>query len=207
MTNTFLISEAKLRQFTDINDNVDTELLKNAVRVGQDIELQRVIGTNLYQSLLTQVDAGPVWSTPNYETLVNGYIQDFLLYAAYYEALEAIYLRPRNNGLLTPTGGENSVNADRSLYDMKRQSVNNKMQYYGERLSNYIAEEQALFPELNSANKIYEQWPDYGIQYRSPVAFKYQNRAAHYQQAKEAGLRIADSKYKQFPFGSDINNL
>jgi hypothetical protein len=207
MTNTFLISEAKLRQFTDINDNVDTELLKNAVRVGQDIELQRVIGTNLYQSLLTQVDAGPVWTTPNYETLVNGYIQDFLLYAAYYEALEAIYLRPRNNGLLTPTGGENSVNADRSLYDMKRQSVNNKMQYYGERLSNYIAEEQALFPELNSANKIYEQWPDYGIQYRSPVAFKYQNRAAHYQQAKEAGLRIADSKYKQFPFGSDINNL
>ena len=207
MTNTFLISEAKLRQFTDINDNVDTELLKNAVRVGQDIELQRVIGTNLYQSLLTQVDAGPVWTTPNYETLVNDYIQDFLLYAAYYEALEAIYLRPRNNGLLTPTGGENSVNADRSLYDMKRQSVNNKMQYYGERLSNYIAEEQALFPELNSANKIYEQWPDYGIQYRSPVAFKYQNRAAHYQQAKEAGLRIADSKYKQFPFGSDINNL
>ncbi len=155
MTNTFLISEAKLRQFTDINDNVDTELLKNAVRVGQDIELQRVIGTNLYQSLLTQVDAGPVWSTPNYETLVNGYIQDFLLYAAYYEALEAIYLRPRNNGLLTPTGGENSVNADRSLYDMKRQSVNNKMQYYGERLSNYIAEEQALFPELNSLDKIY----------------------------------------------------
>ncbi len=207
MTNTFLISEAKLLQFTDINNNVDTELLKNAVRVGQDIELQRVIGTNLYQSLLTQVDAGPVWTTPNYETLVNDYIQDFLLYAAYYEALEAIYLRPRNNGLLTPTGGENSVNADRSLYDMKRQSVNNKMQYYGERLSNYIAEEQALFPELNSANKIYEQWPDYGIQYRSPVAFKYQNRAAHYQQAKEAGLRIADSKYKQFPFGSDINNL
>ena len=172
MTNTFLISEAKLRQFTDINDNVDTELLKNAVRVGQDIELQRVIGTNLYQSLLTQVDAGPVWTTPNYETLVNDYIQDFLLYAAYYEALEAIYLRPRNNGLLTPTGGENSVNADRSLYDMKRQSVNNKMQYYGERLSNYIAEEQALFPELNSANKIYEQWPDYGIQYRFPVTIK-----------------------------------
>lgn len=207
MTNTFLISEAKLRQFTDINDNVDTELLKNAVRVAQDIELQRVIGTNLYQSLLTQVDAGPVWTTPNYETLVNDYIQDFLLYGAYYEALEAIYLRPRNNGLLTPTGGENSVNADRSLYDMKRQSVNNKMQYYGERLSNYIAEEQALFPELNSANKIYEQWPDYGIQYRSPIAFKYQNRAAHYDQAREAGLRIADSKYKQFPFGSDINNL
>ena len=50
--------------------------------------------------------------------------------------------------LLTPTGGENSVNADRSLYDMKRQSVNNKMQYYGERLSNYIAEEASIVPRI-----------------------------------------------------------
>lgn len=206
MTNTFIISEAKLRQFTDINDNVDTELLKNAVRVAQDIELQRIIGTKLYRSLLSQIDAGPVWTNSNYQTLVNDYIQDFLLFAAYYEALEAIYLRPRNNGLLVPTGGENSTNVDRSVYDMKRQSVNNKFQYYGERLANYIAEEQALFPELNSANKIYEQWPDYGYQYRSPVAFKYQTRAAHYEQAREAGLRIGDSKYPQYPFGSDINN-
>ena len=206
MTSTFIISEAKLRQFTDINDNVDTELLKNAVRVAQDIELQRVIGTKLYQSLLSQIDAGPTWTDSNYQALVDDYIQDFLLYAAYYEALEAIYLRPRNNGLLTPTGGENSTNVDRNVYDMKRQSVRNKMEYYGERLANYIAEEQALFPELNSANKIYEQWPDYGIQYRSPIAFKYENRAAHYWQAKEAGLRIADSKYPQYPFGSDINN-
>lgn len=206
MTSTFIISEAKLRQFTDINDNVDTELLKNAVRIAQDIELQRIIGTQLYNSLLAQIDAGS-FTNSNYETLVNDYIQDFLLFAAYYESLEAIYLRPRNNGLLVPTGGENSTNVDRSVYDMKRQSVNNKMQYYGERLANYIAEEQALFPELNSANKIYEQWPDYGIQYRSPIAFKYQNRAAHYQQARDAGLRIADSKYPQYPFGSDINNF
>ena len=207
MTSTFIISEGLLRQFTDINDNTDTELLKNGVRVAQDIELQRIIGTKLYESIMNQIDAGPIWTTSAYETLVNDYIQNFLLYAAYYEALEAIYLRPRNNGLLTPTGGENSTNVDRSLYDMKRQSVNNKMQFYGEKLANYIAEEQALFPELNSSNKIYEQWPDYGIQYRSPIAFKYQNRAAHYEQARRAGLRVADSKFSQYPFGSDINNL
>ena len=207
MTDTFIISEAKLRQFTDINDNVDTELLKNGVRVAQDIELQRIIGTKLYDSIMNQIDAGPVWTTPAYETLVNDYIQNFLLYAAYYEALESIFLRVRNNGLLTPTGGENSTNVDRSVYEMKRQSVNNKMQFYGEKLANYIAEEQTLFPELNSANKIYEQWPDYGIQYRSPIAFKYQNRAAHYEQARAAGLRVADSRYPQYPFGSDINNL
>jgi len=205
MTTTLIISEAKLRQFTDINDSVDTALLKNAVRTAQDIEVQRILGTQLYQSILSQIDAGPTWTNSNYETLVNDYIQDFLLYAAYYEALEAIYIRPRNNGLLTPTGGENSIEVDRSLFNVKRQNTENKMQFYADRLSSYIAEEQALFPELNTNNKLYEMWPDYASQYRSPIVFGRNARVgAHYQQAKEAGLRITDSKYKQYPWGSNI---
>jgi len=205
MTTTFIISEAKLRQFTDLNDSVDTALIKNAVREAQDISLQRIIGTKLYDSILAQIDAGPVWTNSNYENLVNNYIQDFLLYAAYYEALEAIYIRPRNNGLLTPTGGENSIEVDRSLFNVKRQNVENKMMFYADKLSAYLAEEQALFSELNSNNKLYEQWPDYGSQYRSPIVFGRNARVgAHYEQAKEAGLRITDSKYKQYPWGSNI---
>ena len=205
MTNTLIISEAKLRQFTDLNDSVDTALIKNAVREAQDISLQRIIGTKLYDSILAQIDAGPVWTNSNYENLVNNYIQDFLLYAAYYEALEAIYIRPRNNGLLTPTGGENSIEVDRSLFNVKRQNVENKMMFYADKLSAYLAEEQALFSELNSNNKLYEQWPDYGSQYRSPIVFGRNARVgAHYEQAKEAGLRITDSKYKQYPWGSNI---
>ena len=203
MTTTFIISEAKLRQFTDINDNLDTALIKNAVREAQDISLQRIIGTKLYNKILSDIDASTL--TGDYKTLVDDYIQDFLLYAAYYEALEAIYIRPRNNGLLTPTGGENSIEVDRTRFNQKRQSVENKMEFYAERLANYINEEQALFPELNSANKLYEQWPDYGTQYRSPIVFtRNAKRGAHYEQAKEAGLRITDSKYKQFPWGSNV---
>ena len=43
MTTTFILSEAKLRQFTDINDSLDTALVKNAIREAQDIHLQRII--------------------------------------------------------------------------------------------------------------------------------------------------------------------
>ena len=203
MTTTFIISEEKLRFFTDLNDSVDTALLKNAVREAQDISLQRIIGTKLYNKILSDIDAGTL--TGVYKELVDNYIQDFLLYAAYYESLEAIYIRPRNNGLLTPTGGENSIEVDRSLFNVKRQNVKNKMEFYADKLSAYLAEEQALFSELNSNNKLYEQWPDYGSQYRSPIVFGRNARVgAHYEQAKEAGLRITDSKYKQYPWGSNI---
>ena len=203
MTTTFLLSEAKFREFTDVNDMLDTSLIKNAIREAQDIHLQRIIGTQLYNKLLSDVDASSL--TGDYQTLVDDYIQDFLLYAAYYESLEAIYIRPRNNGLLTPTGGENSIEVDRSLFNVKRQSVENKMEFYAEKLSQYISENEATFPELSTNNKAYEQNPDYSTQYRSPIVFNRNvKQAGNYKWAKEAGLRITNSAYNQYPWGSNV---
>lgn len=203
MTSTFILSEAKFREFTDVNDNLDTALIKNGIREAQDIHLQRIIGTKLYKSILSKIDASTL--TGDYQTLVDDYIQDFLLYAAYYETLEAIYIRPRNNGLLTPTGGENSIEVDRSLFNVKRQSVENKMEFYAQKLSQYISENEATFPELSENNKAYEQNPDYSTQYRSPIVFnKNVKQAGNYQWAKEAGLRVTNSAYNQYPWGSDV---
>ena len=39
-------------------------------------------------------------------------------------------MRSRNNGLLIPDGGENSIAADRAMYNVKRQAVQNKMEFY-----------------------------------------------------------------------------
>ena len=203
MTSTFILSEAKFREFTDVNDSLDTALIKNAIREAQDIHLQRIIGTKLYNKILSDIDASSL--TGDYQTLVNDYIQDFLLYAAYYETLEAIYIRPRNNGLLTPTGGENSIEVDRSLFNVKRQSVENKMEFYAEKLSQYISENENTFPELSENNKAYEQNPDYSTQYRSPVVFNRNvKQAGNYKWAKAAGLRVTNSAYNQYPWGSDV---
>jgi hypothetical protein len=202
MTNVLLISEQKLRQFTDINDNLDTAFLKNAVREAQDIHLQRSVGTRLYKKLQQDVINNDLAGV--YKELMDDYLQDFLLYAAYYESLEAIYIRPRNNGLLNATGGDNSESVNRSLYDVKRQSVNNKLQYYSERLTNFLIEKQNEIVELNTNTFLYEQNPDYGVKYQSPIVFKDTNRGRRYKGAKKAGLRITDSRYPQFPGASNI---
>ena len=199
MTSTFLISETKLRQFSDINNNTDTELLRNAVREAQDIELQRILGTLLYESLLAQVDAGPVWTTPAYETLVNGYVQNALLYWSYYYALEDIMIRPRNNGVLIPTGGENSIEADKYYYNTKRQSGQNKAEYYSEKLSNYLISNTNLFPETQQTTELYEELPDYSVQYGSPFVFANSGYAPHLRGAIDAGLQLSDSRFPYLP--------
>ena len=197
MTTTLLISEAKLREFTDLNNNVDSALLVNAIREAQDIELQRVLGTILYNKILSDVDGSTI--SGNYKDLLDNWIQDFLLYASYYISLEYIYLRPRNNGLVKPTGGENSIDADLTLYDRKRQSVKNKKEFYGDRLVNHLIEDQANFPEYTQGTNLDEMPADVGTQFRSPMVFRANIATDRLREMERRGIKVYDSRYPNFP--------
>jgi hypothetical protein len=199
MTNTFLLSEIKLREYTDLDNNIDSALIKNAIRESQDIRLQSIIGTLLYNKIMDLVDTNEIDlpANSNYKTLLDSYIQNYLIYAAYWYSLDAIYLRSRNNGLIQPNGGENSDAVDRSLYNLKRQSVESKMEFYAEKLTEYIIEENTLFPELNDSNKLYEQNPDYSNKYGSPFVFNKWNRTA--EEFVKRGYRVYDTSRKQYP--------
>jgi len=197
MTTVQLISEAKIRQFTDINDNLDSSLLVNAIREAQDIELQRILGTILYQKLLSDVQSNTL--TGNYQTLVDDYVQNFLLYQVYYYALEYIYFRPRNNGLLTPQGGENSNSVDFNAYNFKRNSTKNKMEFYAEKLTDYLIENQATFPEISQSTLLYQEVADFGVQYKSPIVMKYNTYSPHLKNLLKLGFRVYDSRYPYLP--------
>ena len=84
MTDTLLISWTKVKQYSDVNDSLDPDLIKNAIREAQDIQLQRVIGTLLYEKLTDLVKNNEMDDAANavYKTLLTSYIQDMLLYAS-----------------------------------------------------------------------------------------------------------------------------
>mgnify|MGYP003632128519 CR=1 FL=1 len=183
MTNTLLLSWTKLKQYTDINDSLDAALIKNGIREAQDIQLQRVIGTLLYEKLLNLVETETIDDSENaaYKTLLDSYVQDMLLYASYYNLLEFTFIRTRNNGLLTPQGGENSASVDKSTYEMKRTSTQSKFEYYADRLARY------------------QQNADYASQFRSPIIFSQTTRAKYLDFAHRAGLPIVNSAFPQYP--------
>ena len=197
MTTTLLISEAKVRAFSDLNESVDNSLITNGIREAQDIVIQPIIGTKLYNTLITKIDNNSVSSS--YATLIDDYIQPALVYASIYNATEAVYVRTRNNGLLTPTGGENSVNVDKTIYDSKRQSIFNKQQFYSDQLSRYLSENFNQFPELGENTLLYQFVPDYGSQYRSPIVMQRNTRAIYLNLARQAGLPIVNSAYPSYP--------
>jgi hypothetical protein len=191
MTDTLFISENKLKNFSDLNNGLDPDLLKNAVREGQDIHIQRMLGNKLYLVMIDKVKNNQV--TGNYLTLMN-YIQDSLLYWAYYEALESIWLRPRNNGLLIPQGGAEANAADGSIYDKKRESVKNKAEWYSERLVGYLIDNETLFPAFGTETGM-EIVPDQNSQFKSPFV----GRSGYAEAMARLGIKLTDSRYKYLP--------
>jgi len=197
MTTTLLISEAKIRAFSDINESLDDALIVNAIREAQDIVLQPIMGTKLYNVIKEKIDNNSV--SGSYQTLIDDYIQPALVYASLYNITENVYVRTRNNGLLTPTGGENSINVDKTMYDTKRQSIANKQMFYSDQLSRYLNEKYNLFPELGQNTELYQFIPDYGSQYRSPIIMQRNVRSVYLNLARQAGLPIVNSAYPSYP--------
>ena len=195
MQTVLFISENKLRSFSDVNQNLDSKLLTQGIRVSQDIEIQRILGTKLYKRLSDGIVAGNL--NQDEVTLLEDYIADSLLYWAYYYILEDIYVRPRNNGLLTPTGGDNSVNVDIGLYDRKRQSAKNKAEWYSELLATYILENDGLFPELSESTKLYEKTADVRNQLTNSPFVLRGDRAT--EKLFKYGIKVINSRFPYLP--------
>jgi hypothetical protein len=192
MENTLLISESKLKRFTDINNNLDVDLISSVIREAQIIHITRLLGSKLYDRIISDVQSDSL--TGDYKTLVDNYVQDALIYWSYYEALETIYLRPRNAGLIKPTGGENNIDADLALYDKKRQSIKNKAEYFSERLVDYLCFNNSLFVEYGQETND-DIYPDTGTQFRSPIVF----RGGVREDIERMGLKVTNSRYGYLP--------
>ena len=199
MTTTLFISENFIRTYGGLETNLDTAFINNSIRAAQDIKIQQLTGTLLYNKLIALVDAGTMGDAGNeyYQTLMDNYIQNALLYASLYYIYDDVYVRPRNNGLLIADGGENSSSVDRSMYNVKKNTAENKYKFYGELLTDYLIEETSQFPELNANTKLYQLNPDMDSRYGSPFAFSGQNRMT--ENMRRAGIPIFQKRYRQYP--------
>jgi hypothetical protein len=156
-----LISEVKLKNFTNINKNVDIDVLKAEVQVAQDIDLQTILGSKFYHHLLAQV--GPSGNTFNSEELilVNEYIQPYLIQTAYWNAIPHIMYRTMNRGIVEGTMQDaSSVNIETMKY--LRSLQKQRADFYSQRLLDYLltGRGQNKFPDYLNASTIDGMVPD-----------------------------------------------
>jgi hypothetical protein len=175
-----LISETKLKNFTNINKNVDQDVLKAEVQIAQDIDLQTILGTKFYNHLLSQVSSTGNTFNAEETTLVNDYIQPYLIQTAYWNAIPQIMYRTMNNGIVSGMM-ENAQSVDIATMQYLRNIQKSRADFYMTRLQDYllIGRGQNKFPDYVTQSTIDGMIPDRSQKYMSGISLKQTSRKGY----------------------------
>ena len=175
-----LISETKLKAFTNINKNVDMDVLKAEVQVAQDIDLQTILGTKFYNHLLSQVSATGNTFNAQETTLVNDYIQPFLIQQAYFQAIPHLMYRTMNRSIVEGTM-ENAASVDIETMKYLRSLQKQRADFYMTRLQDYLltGRGQNQFPDYTQTSTIDGMIPDRTQKYNNGIFLKHTTRKGY----------------------------
>ncbi len=147
MAGILLVSAEKIKAFTNINENVDEALLLSNIQVATDIGLQNILGTK-YLNLIKSKAQGNTLSSAE-TTLLQDYIQPYLIQRSYYECIPEIWARIMNKTIVVGnTEGGSAVSASEMKY--LRSITQDRFEFYAQRLMDYIKNNPNDFPEYYS---------------------------------------------------------
>ena len=135
MTNILLISEDRIKTESALNDNVWGKFLLPAIREAQDINLSQIMGENLLDEIYTRVTANTV--TGDYKTLLEDYIQPYLLYQVQANIIPTLNVKLANIGTVL-TGDEHVEKLSKADVDNLMQNIQYKADWYCRRLQEYL---------------------------------------------------------------------
>lgn len=177
MAGILLISEAKLKSFTNINKNLDMDVLRAEIQISQDIELQPILGTKFYNKLLSRVSITGSTFSAEEKTLVDDYVAPFLIQISYYNAIPHIHFRTMNRGIVEGQM-EGAQAVDLATMQYLRGIQKQRADFYRMRLLDYLTmgQGQNKFPDYINVNSLDGMAPDKSQKYNNPIVLNHTTR-------------------------------
>lgn len=161
--NVLLISEQKIKNFTDIDQNVTSAVLLPFISVVQQTKLEYIIGGKYYKKLLEGVINSNL--STNDLNFLEYFAQPLLIWAAYAECLPSVFMRIKNNGIVT--GAENTVTIKEMEYMQTR--ADDRSQFFEQRMIEQIIWNSNLYPDVFNYSTENGMQPHLGKNYFSGV--------------------------------------
>lgn len=149
MARVFLISEKTIKENSVVNNNVDTMYILPAIEFAQDEGLQSLIGTKLYNKLMDMVNDNTISTNTDYKYLLDEYITQYLINKVSADIQLPLAYKLRNQGVVQNTSEYTNNSSIRDVQYLI-QFYENKANFYGKRLSDYLKANRSKYPEYCS---------------------------------------------------------
>ena len=151
MATALFISTTDLKKNSIIDGNVDIDKMIQFVKVAQQIDIQNLLGTDLYNKISQDIIDDTL--TGNYLTLVNTYVQPCLIWFAKMNYIPFAAYTITNKSVLKHSS-ETAQNVDKNEVDYLVSKAREYANYYSTRIADYLCFNNNLFPEyLSNTNE------------------------------------------------------
>ena len=160
MAKILFIQPKDVIQFPSSNGNVDVDKLLPYIYQSQEVEVQRLLGTNLYDKLKADINGSSL--SGNYQTLVNTYIKPILIHYTMVYALPYLSVTISNGGVYR-NNPENATALSSDEINNLVEKERDAAQYFSQRMIDYLNfNASANFPEYytNNNEKISPDYDD-----------------------------------------------
>lgn len=146
MATVLFVSETYIRSNTVFNKNVDTNDIANNVGVSQDMYIEPILGTTFYDALQLSYSAQTL---TNDEITLMTYIKPVVAWRAAQLTLPFLTFNVKNKGPQTQNG-DFSEPVDTNIMFYLKKEVENRAEWYTQRLATYLCQNANLYPLYTS---------------------------------------------------------
>jgi hypothetical protein len=150
MATQLFINRTDLVRNSIIDGNVDTDKFIQFIKLSQEIDIQQIIGTKMYEGLTAAIIAGidlPV--NARWKTILDEYIVPMLVWYAQSNYIPFAAYQIKNGGVYKHTS-ENAQTADKNEVDFLVEKARTNAEWYSRRFIDFMSFNQATYPEYTN---------------------------------------------------------
>jgi len=145
--NILFISETTLKDRSLLQDNVDPKLIRPTIKQSQDMYIEPILGTGLYQELQTQIEDNSL--TVLNKKLLDLYVTDCICWYVASEMVMSLGFKMTNKNVLRKQSENSNEGSLSELFDLMNY-YKNKAEWYAQRITNYLCENIIDYPLYNN---------------------------------------------------------
>ena len=150
MATVLFINRTDLVRNSIIDGNVDTDKFIQFVKIAQEIDIQQIIGTQMYEGLTAAILAGiDLPANARWKIILDDYIVSMLIWYAQSNYYPFSAYQLKNGGLYKHTA-ENSQSVDKNEVDYLVEKARTNAEWYSRRFIDFMCFNQSTYPEYTS---------------------------------------------------------
>tara|TARA_R110000851_G_scaffold156800_1_gene299345 strand:+ start:669 stop:1175 length:507 start_codon:yes stop_codon:yes gene_type:complete len=149
MATVLFINRTDLIRNSIMDGNVDTDKFIQFIKIAQEIDVQQIMGTKMYDGLSTAIPNIDLAANARWKTVLDDYIVPMLIWYAQSNYMPFAAYQIKNGGVFKHTS-ENAQSVDKNEIDFLVEKARTNAEWYSRRFIDFMSFNQTTYPEYTT---------------------------------------------------------